>query len=603
MTISFLNMFFFLQKSPDIWCFIEALNWLNPTMIASLANSSLFDDANCSQQLPKVSRIRKDKALSWIFENLKNNRLMTKLKCLLSDAEHLVTCYEVTIAFFHSKKFVEAMFECLTALELHDVQLLTQIDRNLYTISANAVDWQFPDAFASSVGQSVVSESRKREKCNEIENCDSKVDNRHRKRSNWCTNSATNLNRNIAERMRKHSNRVRCKCKHLISVKIRQWVSLPDIRSPKRARKLFRTRSVPIRLKKDRPRLTAATLAINEKKLVPKSGVSVVKEDDEATALQPTILVKCDDIPIHTHRRQITRDDRSKSMMFSSSEQDSHFTTTKSTSNLMSLFGIFPSKTLTGSCTNSNESSISPGGAGDFITFAPRYGEKIENRFRRSIFEDPVPDSSSSGPRQLSISPKCNSSNPSQIMPTHGQSLSSYLQESQRFRISLTDLERENAHFFLSDAIIGAIEEIKCGRCEPQKEKQIREASNVKRKKRNRRLRNWVDTDSHRFVSSDSENSLSATSNSSSGSELSFASNDCDTSEASSPGDLKRLKIFTISSQSVNDSHAAYAEWGENSIESMSAEGIALSLISKFKDHQLPRAAELLATGTNYVSI
>lgn len=53
------------------------------------------------------------------------------------------------------------------------------------------------------------------------------------------------------------------------------------------------------------------------------------------------------------------------------------------------------------------------------------------------------------------------------------------------------------------------------------------------------------------------------------------------------------LQIFSVSSHSIND-HSAYAEWAENSIETLTAEGIALSLISKFKDYQLPRAADLL---------
>lgn len=52
---------------------------------------------------------------------------------------------------------------------------------------------------------------------------------------------------------------------------------------------------------------------------------------------------------------------------------------------------------------------------------------------------------------------------------------------------------------------------------------------------------------------------------------------------------------FSRYRHSIND-HSAFAEWAETSIETLSAEGIALSLISKFKDYQLPRAADLLLT-------
>lgn len=61
------------------------------------------------------------------------------------------------------------------------------------------------------------------------------------------------------------------------------------------------------------------------------------------------------------------------------------------------------------------------------------------------------------------------------------------------------------------------------------------------------------------------------------------------------------FQVFSVSSHSIND-HAAYAEWGENSIDSVSAEGIALSLISKFKDWQIPRAADLLRNSSDHVS-
>lgn len=57
------------------------------------------------------------------------------------------------------------------------------------------------------------------------------------------------------------------------------------------------------------------------------------------------------------------------------------------------------------------------------------------------------------------------------------------------------------------------------------------------------------------------------------------------------------MQIFSVSSHSIND-HSAFAEWAENSTETLTAEGIALSLISKFKDYQLPQAADLFSSTT-----
>lgn len=48
------------------------------------------------------------------------------------------------------------------------------------------------------------------------------------------------------------------------------------------------------------------------------------------------------------------------------------------------------------------------------------------------------------------------------------------------------------------------------------------------------------------------------------------------------------------SSQNINAECQAYAEWGGNAIENWSAESVALSLISKFSDKQMPRACDLL---------
>lgn len=42
------------------------------------------------------------------------------------------------------------------------------------------------------------------------------------------------------------------------------------------------------------------------------------------------------------------------------------------------------------------------------------------------------------------------------------------------------------------------------------------------------------------------------------------------------------------------EDHTAYAEWGETSRDALSAEGVALSLISKFSDKHLPKASDLL---------
>lgn len=647
------------QKSPDCWRFIEALNWLNPNMTKSIANPSFFSDQSVPVQLPKIARIRNDNALAWIYENLRTNQLVAKLRCLLSDSEHLVNCYEVTTAFFHSKKFIDAMFECLIALEKQQPHLLAHIDRNLYTIAAIAVG---NEASGWRITEEVVPNQRPP---TSIQNCDNGRMNktnvtseRNERTSSKRTVSNTNLNKFIAKRLKKHTNRIRCKCKHVISVKLRPWVSVPDIRSHSvrsafHCTDLTRCKSQPIRVKNARIKLTAENLAINEKRTVPVASssansssiqrnvsVSTGHTNNDTETLRPINLVKCDDIKIHLDRRHLTHE-RSNDLPtgFTSPANDCPFTT-KSNNNLTTLFRILPNKknifpflSNTNSSNTSNESgSASPGKpTGDFVSFRTCNGEKIENRYRRSVFDEllhdspPQPSSTSSPMRKKQM---VKSAPTTKAEPTRGQTLTSYLQEAQRSRFNVTDLERENAHFTLSDAIIAAIEEIKCGRHERQKEKQIRAAAIAKRKNRvrPRRLKNWVATcenedhippnsdelnisdceanmsDSNLSIVSSISSASTSSASSSSSSNSSHVSSNSDTSTASKPGDLKYLKIFSVSSHSIND-HAAYAEWAENSIESLSAEGIALSLISKFKDRQLPQAADLLTNTYDHVSI
>lgn len=258
----------------------------------------------------------------------------------------------------------------------------------------------------------------------------------------------------------------------------------------------------------------------------------------------------------------------------------------------------------------SNSSSVRPGGSSpttekqgnlspsDFVnTFLPRVGEKIQNRYTNKALQDVAVDNET----PLLISqPGLMSSSAERIQPTRGQSIASYLQALQMCRSNVTDLERENAHFDLSDAIISAIEQVKCINRERLQEKKLKaeRRGNQPLWRRPRRLKNWVQPTSGNLEASgfsESDLSLSTTSSeTSSGSDLSHVSNNSASSNNSTAGDLKYLQIFSVSSHSIND-HAAYAEWSEPSFEAHSAEGIALSLISKFKDKQLPSASEILS--------
>lgn len=101
-------------------------------------------------------------------------------------------------------------------------------------------------------------------------------------------------------------------------------------------------------------------------------------------------------------------------------------------------------------------------------------GKKLRSRKSQNLFEDINTPLDCSGvntlvtPATININTDATSSSPSSVK--HCQSLTRFLQISHMSRNN-TELEKENAHFRISEAIISAIEHIKWNRLETQKDK------------------------------------------------------------------------------------------------------------------------------------
>lgn len=180
--------------------------------------------------------------------------------------------------------------------------------------------------------------------------------------------------------------------------------------------------------------------------------------------------------------------------------------------------------------------------------------------------------------------------------PSEGQSLISYLSE-QDFG-SCADLEKENAHFSISESLIAAIELMKCNmmsQCleeeEVEEEDSDREIQELKQKIRLRRqqirtkhlLPAYQETEhgSFRVTSSSSQfSSRDSTQLSDSGS-----AEDVDEFEIQD-ADIRRSVVSNgKSSFSQNFSHCF--------LHSTSAEAVAMGLLKQFEGMQLPAASEL----------
>lgn len=449
-------------------------------MTVSIANRS------CSPTVHiPYARIKNDKALAWIYESLESHSLSEKLKCLLTDSEHINTCYEVT-AFLQSEKYVGAFLLCLNAIENNQPNLLSQIDVTLYKSeksqhkrSTSHPDFSFVPRTKGNLKTPI----------NSITNTRT-VDFQHRKsalsHSNSVTDGSSTVRKGVAKPPTKDI--------QLICLKLRPWSSLPDVHSniqPQRKRST--TMSQPIHIPNIRSKNTSMSGAIRKvpsftyKQNASESGSAernncnslATPSPSEGSSqmsneLQPISLLKCDDIKIHVDRKFRPKTQRKKSsppksedFSYSSNDEQSHGGCFIGNRNLLSIM-IHPDKPES---LTSYSGFGGPGSApADFVNaFIPREGEKIQNRYGKPSMADFDQDCSPIG---------------SQTRPKQGQSLTSFLQAAQFYRAN-TELERENAHFSVSEAMISAIEQIKWQRFQETEHHSIGDAETIRQRVKN----------------------------------------------------------------------------------------------------------------------
>lgn len=456
---------------------------------------------------PKSSRIRNDTALLWLWESLLTSQLESRLRCLLSDNEHLTNCYDVTTAFLCCPKFVGALYICFDAFKLGQYENLLTIDTNLYAYREH-VDQQPRD---------------------------------HDQMHDPLAPTKPEPHKKVK---RKRSIRLRYKLKHLLKLSLRPWASLPEIHwiagpsdgqrswanswdTQCQPRSQLTLENLAIRNRRDEPAATAAAAV-----------ASTSQPPTQATInqLQPISLVKCDNIKIHTDRRHAQSDRSLSALTFGpASTAESNLVPFMSTMKGLNMAGAAPPAL--------DKPSMSSAPAEFSLLFATN-GAKID----KSYLDDTFPHDATVSPDQTSpkyLNGGCT------LVPTRGQTLAAYLQEAQQMRRHITDLERENAHFALSDVIISAIEEIKCNLNDKQKEAGSK--PNKVRPIKSNKLRTWYRSNSLSIGDKATptigdelsliQSRMNICSNSTSETDLSHISSDTDTSQANA-GNLDRLKVI-----------------------------------------------------------
>ncbi|XP_018321932.1 run domain Beclin-1-interacting and cysteine-rich domain-containing protein isoform X3 [Agrilus planipennis] len=191
--------------------------------------------------------------------------------------------------------------------------------------------------------------------------------------------------------------------------------------------------------------------------------------------------------------------------------------------------------------------------------------------------------------------------------PVKGQTLASFLTSSQFVRAN-AELDRENAHFSISEAMIAVMEQIKCKQdlklVDEQGDESDEEIMSLKQRIRLRRRQKLQETQKKMVIGTPLSNATTTTEASTSAYSTSpdYCHSDCISSdevedleidESSNLIDSKGLSVSMASLFSESDLLKKPRGAPDGASDVLSAEGVALSLISRFSEKQLPRASDL----------
>lgn len=466
-------------------------------------------------------RIRSDRALRWIYEHLARKKLSQKLNYLVSDREHLSNCYE-SFAFLQNQHYVEAFLICLKSIENDQLNLLTQIDPNLYKNQIDQIQHRrstsHPDfsyvAKLSGGGCGNETMGNRNSVQFYYHNDDSDLENWDLEAIDQSTNPIKSLQMN--RKFRSKTKRRRKKItgqQQFLNLKLRPWRSLPDFHhqieqnhQKRTAAQFHRSRSNTdsrsINIPVPKLRLTAKVLA-QQNRPTPRPSTSGSTSSADPTPgtssqllnhLMPISVVKCDDIQIHFDRKFV-RNLKAKELSEKQLSDSMAATETLKQTSPMRIFSFLPKSPIISPPSDKSESIyssllLSAGSApGDFVnTFITKDGEKIKKYIDNSFLEF--------GNDQFSpeLIIRQSSVHEHHQRPLIGQSLTSFLQSGQFSRAN-SELERENAHFSVSEAMISAIEQIKWRNSEKVKTKKLaeheRKRTGTAAKKRKRRRRSF----------------------------------------------------------------------------------------------------------------
>ncbi|XP_015607348.1 run domain Beclin-1-interacting and cysteine-rich domain-containing protein isoform X2 [Cephus cinctus] len=598
---------------PDCWIFIQGLNWLQP----SLATSPTTQD--CDDYLANLPpRIASRKDMLWLYKSLENHTLSNKLSWLLSDKEHLLSCLEPW-AFLCQENLAEATLVCLRAVERNEPALLMEIDPSLfvhnwgftknspkrhrrsssYPINFSGTKWKFNNTENETTEKIQVFDLQQSQPCKS--NVDVEVQEYPSKRfsDNTCNETIEKLT----------------DC----DLSLKTWSSLPTLnKTNEYFEESVTLPSSPAKPSNTLTRNNRSFTSVNYKlSNVIKIDYSEVKNDERSKSVVDGKSSKCKNSlrKSRTKAKGVQCKNPDKHSNSGSSDTLNYEDTMKTSKEYLRM----SSKSVELETDNSPKDSIQmktqrkTKRKTSFLTgSAPEItgpwgleveGQKDVRTPKKSFMED---GGSSVQPMATGYFPR----------PLEGQSLTSFL-SSARFARANAELDRENAHFSISEAMIAAIEQVKCNRqlrlIDEGVEESDEEINNLKQRIRMRRRQRQEERAKTRGTWSRdllSDGKTDTTTTDQSISPLSTSpgtpsdSISTDGVENMEMADVRNILQMRNSGMSVSmaslysevdlcRSSPRHAEDSTVTKSIISAEGVALSLISRFSEKQLPRASEL----------
>jgi hypothetical protein len=359
-----------------------------------------------SKKYENTKPIKNDTRLLWICDRIEKNALFESVRSLISDNDFLSNIYNES-AFLRQELFTEAFLMCLSALERHQINLLSQIDPCLYTITSNRLEVNPHHVHKRSNSHPLFSFTE-----------------------NWAKDKQQTKSR--VQRSISNPKKSECFEKKIINLNLRPWSSLPNITTciqPTRCR----SNTICAQLIDLPGKVNSGTVQCETLK-VPNFTYTPTPVHATSPSNNGISSPRYDDIEIHFDRRFTPKHEQRPKQLEAESSHGRRYPPSKK------LIHYIIGCDINEKTGEDIRKFVSTSPATSYIPeIIVKEGEKLPKSPRANFLDDLSGQSSRS----------------TMLKPFSGQSLTDFLKRIQCSANKNAELDRENAHLIVSEAIIG----------------------------------------------------------------------------------------------------------------------------------------------------